>query len=346
MLTSLQKKQNARFSRRAFYKQLARFHLSRRVKRVLKDSGNKKVRTESSEAIWATNIRYLNDVLERRHFLSLIHNHLGLSSPNALNDELLGLLSDEIANNSKSFIDLPFVASFSGDRDYLPQWRSYCPQGNGVCIGFRTDSLLNAFVDDQPGTLTSDMLHMPPSVSFEAVRYLRADDIDAVNELFQQAVIEGKKGQAAVHDQGFTAEITGMTEADFVWTVLSERASRIKHASFASEKEYRLTVITTSGFDDRFRTSRSTLISFRTSRSTLIPYIAVKVPDPADFLSATQNLCRIPDQPPFHKPSFIDSVTIGPTPELNLSEDALHGFFAQGKLGVLVHKSTVPFRDL
>ena len=96
--------------------------------------------------LWATNIRYLNDVSERQHCLSMIRQRVEATISNSqLATELLDQ-SLENEDASKSFNDLPFVTSFSADRDSLSQWRSYCPNGNGVCVGFRTDSLVNAFI--------------------------------------------------------------------------------------------------------------------------------------------------------------------------------------------------------
>lgn len=66
--------------------------------------------------IWATNIRYLNDVSEREHFFSLIRsrakplNESGLIFP-GLFDRVL-----EDNEEDKPFHDLPFVASFCRER--------------------------------------------------------------------------------------------------------------------------------------------------------------------------------------------------------------------------------------
>ena len=35
-----------------------------------------------------------------------------------------------------------FICSFSRNDDQLSQWRGYCPDGNGFCIGFNTKDLI------------------------------------------------------------------------------------------------------------------------------------------------------------------------------------------------------------
>jgi hypothetical protein len=42
-----------------------------------------------------------------------------------------------------------YVTSFSSNVDELTQWRSYCPAGQGVCIGFNTNQLASAIEKDR-----------------------------------------------------------------------------------------------------------------------------------------------------------------------------------------------------
>jgi len=295
--------------------------------------------------IWATNIRYLNDVMERRHCLDQIRSFMSLHEPNEVIDKakLLGLL-DEKQENEKSFYFLPFVASFSKERDSLPQWRSYCPRGNGVSIGFRTESLVNGFVEKfDPFISTGEgkklklYRYIPPSVSFGPVRYLKADDLIDMAELIAQAVQEAE--EMKVDEDGWPQ---GWDDTDFFYQAIDKYASRTKHFSFESEREYRLLATTTWGNDKS--------IKYRSSSSTLIPYIPVSLPNPKKFLHFSDQETihpihvELPSSPLM--PYFITSVTIGPTPNLELSADALNGFFAARKYGVRIFKSSVPFRDL
>ena len=279
--------------------------------------------------IWATNIRYLNDVLERRHCLSLIKKRLQSCPPLSPTDqELLQHFQDD-EENKKPFYGLPFVASFSQERDSLPQWRSYCPQGNGVCIGIRTDSLLKAFVAEEPDHPALQRTAVSPVVFFERVRYLEPDNTDVLDELIEQIRTEAR--------ERVSSSTIPTTEIKLLWYLFNTYASRIKHDSFSSEIEYRLIVTTIW----RYRNS----IRFRISRSTLVPYISISLPEPATFISKPRDLFR-PTYLSGTRPFFIDSVTIGPTPHMDLSEDAVNAFFSQLNLGVWIQKSIVPFRDL
>jgi hypothetical protein len=304
-----------------------------------------------SGAIWATNIQYLNDVLEYTHYLSLIEKLLlqkitreltASPEPDPVDEALYNILKNNRA--SKPFYELPFVASFSHDRDSLPQWRSYCPQGNGVCVGFRTDSLQKASVGNPSGDDEFPVLPLV-GVSFEPVLYLDPKDNNKIETLFESATREAlawEKEDKEAQD-GSEEEVPGV----YLWGSIRRQASRIKHASFEPENEYRLLVTT-------FRHLDAT-IQYRTSRSTLIPYIPVRIPS---SMGSRLKPARIPGSeesklysrrrrfPAYLTRYFIESVVIGPTPHLALSADALNGFFDSRRLDVKIETSIVPFRDL
>jgi hypothetical protein len=90
--------------------------------------------------IWATNIFYLNDVSESRHSLELFTKRLPVFLERN-KSEHGEALRNVFAQGISIDWDPPFVASFSSHDDSLPQWRSYCSNGNGVSIGFRVSAL-------------------------------------------------------------------------------------------------------------------------------------------------------------------------------------------------------------
>lgn len=297
-----------------------------------------------SGVIWATNIRYLNDVMERRHCLNQIRDFIAINE-SSVKAKLLGLL-DENKDNQKEFYHLPFVASFSKERDSLPQWRSYCSRGNGVSIGFRTESLVNGFVEkpdlfinDSQGMKLKLYPYFPPTVSFGPVRYLKTDDPGDLGGLIAQAVQEAE--EMKVDEEGWPQ---GWDDTDFLYQAIDKHSSRTKHFSFESEREYRLLATTTGGNDKS--------IKYRSSSSTLIPYITINLPNPKKFLTSSNQegmhlrVSRPDSNPPSPlTPYFITSVTIGPTPHRELSADALNGFFGGHRYDVRVFESNVPFRD-
>jgi len=298
-----------------------------------------------SGSVWATNIRYLNDVLERRHCLDEVRRFMSAPPHGRDRAKLLSLL-DENEENEKAFSYLPFVASFSEERDSLSQWRSYCPGGNGVSIGFRTESLLKGFVGDpkeagnpSDGKPKRKVIYLPPTVSFGPVEYLGKDNRAQIDQLLTRAMIEAEKMEINQRDADDSwGESDEWDEDDLLYRAIDKYASMTKHFSFASENEYRL-LATTMGGNDKS-------IKYRSSSSTLIPYIPIGVPNPKKLLTDPEGRQNVLLRSSSLTPYFISSVTIGPTPHLELSADALRAFFLGRRLGVEIRESIVPFRSL
>jgi hypothetical protein len=74
------------------------------------------------------------------------------------------------------------VASFSQDLDSLPQWRSYCPNGNGVAVGFRVDCLKRAFVDSKGDPNVSKLPAITAKVTFRAIDYVDNSIVESLDE--------------------------------------------------------------------------------------------------------------------------------------------------------------------
>jgi len=289
--------------------------------------------------VWATSIRYLNDVSEMQHCLRIVTDHWNNKpAPEGIDPDEYRLLTDEETEDPLRFEDVPFVASFSAQHDSLAQWRSYCPNGNGVCIGFSTESLRNAYVGDKPTGSTFRPLPLS-LINFTPVQYLGADDTEGIESIFRkieqdvEEMLPDESGLELIDETGFNSPITANPSISSLRLFsLKQRASSVKHDSFALEREYRLLVTLTLG--------TSGYVEYRTSKSTLVPYIPVCLPDPDEFPSSHGT-------PEFinARPYFIDSVTIGPTPHHDLSADAVRGFFRGKNRDVKIFQSGVPYRD-
>jgi hypothetical protein len=156
-----------------------------------------------TSSVWATNIRYLNDVSEREHFLSLIRKRIRSILPHSpLDASLFDRVLDEDEENTP-FHDLPSVASFSRERGSLPQWRSYSPQGNGVCIGFATESLCKAYIGEPSTAKTGPLANA--QFTFEPVQYLAKDDNNAADELLQKAMAEVDEQEIIIKAEDYPA---------------------------------------------------------------------------------------------------------------------------------------------
>jgi hypothetical protein len=88
-----------------------------------------------SKEIWATNIRFLNDineVIEATYSAKQILNERLQSSNNEREKSLYKAMLDNIDDVASHI----YVCSFSEDSDSLSQWRAYCPpSGGGYALG-------------------------------------------------------------------------------------------------------------------------------------------------------------------------------------------------------------------
>jgi hypothetical protein len=288
--------------------------------------------------IWATSINYLNDTTEGEHYLGLIRERI----QNYIFSHKVADLHvfDRILSESKSsFEDRPYVASFSELDDSLPQWRSYCPQGNGVSIGFRTDCLVRSHVKD--AALEQEPPHpekwryefFRPKVKIAKIEYidktaqesLDQDISTAIKEARAEAVeFAGIKSGQVEHDEGATSP------ARLFESVMQRRAGFKKNPSFSNESEYRL-LVDSSVWNRR-------LLDFRTTRSTLVPFLRVDIP---------RCLSKPKPWPQENADAaFIGRVVIGPTPNTELSRQAVLAFlYREGLKNVDVKTSEIPYRD-
>jgi hypothetical protein len=271
--------------------------------------------------IWATSISYLNDTSEGEHYLKLIRERIAIyRQTHSLADERI--FDDVMEKSLPGFNSRPFVASFSQEDDFLPQWRSYCPQGNGVAVGFRVECLKRSFpqktielasmrADEVPG----GVILVPPRVSFGRIDYIDGSTIQSLDDDIATAI--GESMPTHIRSHYFKGIVEG-------------RASFKKHPSFLNEREYRL-LVSPIVWADYY-------LDFRTTRSTLVPFIRVSIP---------RRHSNYVDSPKFvlARWDFIDRVVVGPTSNKSLSCDAVSSFFRKHGMEVEVVSSSIPYRD-
>jgi hypothetical protein len=247
--------------------------------------------------LWATSIKYLNDVSEhsllvqaaREHVEEFAKEHEGANFSHFFEHEY------NESEHDVSFIDLPFVTSFSREGDSLTHWRSYCTAGNGVSIGFSTTCLLKAEVRTPVKPLAGMLIPRPV---FGRVDYIDPNDKQKMKDVLERAYNYAK---LRTSDSNRTQYFQRNLEDEFFGEILNT-AGFYKSVSFRDEREYRLLV---ADID-----YRQDLLQFRTSRSSLIPYTPLIIPS-HDGDSK------------FKSWDAIVSITVGPTPNMNLSLDSL-----------------------
>ncbi|SEB40792.1 Protein of unknown function [Terriglobus roseus] len=288
---------------------------------------------------WATNARFLNDVSERDHFLSLVERQLVHMAGREGALPTIRSLCDGFAKYAKEhrrFTELPYVVSFSAEPDSLAQWRAYCARGNGVCIGIRTDSLRQAAVKAVDGrSLTDEPLSVDPEVAFQRVLYLSAEDQAQIIKMILSE-IERVNFLFAVHKWH-----TFMSAQDELSTrfndLLERRAASCKNPAFSAEAEYRLIATATDAPEKVLR--------YRSAKTSIVPYLAISAEDPTDFLKTGDRL-RKTDQGFLEcTPYFIESVMIGPNPNGDLSAEVLNTMFEGQRSNVKISRSNIPYRD-
>jgi Protein of unknown function (DUF2971) len=289
-----------------------------------------------SESIWATSISYLNDVSEGDHFRRLIRQRVPTYIRDHPSEDLSILktfLNTPLPPVLDTFATRPFVACFSQDSDSLSQWRSYCPNGNGVAVGFRVDCLSRAFVKPTVRELTVAMelrmeqleredSHVSELPNRTNVTYGKIDYVDSIG-----VEVLDKDIAWAIGLSDFSPFHTPL---GFFETLIDSVACFKKHPSFSNEREYRLVV-------DPFPDFR--YIEFRATRSTLVPYV------PVSIRRKHSRYAEPLVSPLAGRWDFIDRVVVGPTPNKNLSFDPVSAFFQKNGMQVEVVSSTIPYRD-
>jgi hypothetical protein len=276
--------------------------------------------------LWASSINYLNDTSEGDHFLTLVRARLpDYLSIHQDNGDVLEELVPESATDSLGFEARPYVVSLSVDGDSLPQWRSYCTEGNGVAVGLRVECLRRAFLDveDRPDRSSSN--DWVSSCFLKRIDYVDASHLSFIDPAIEEC-LDFSKLLFERHPH--------YSRGLYFKSLIQRIACFTKQPSFRNENEYRLLV-------DQVLARRD-LLRFRPTRSTLRPYIPVKVPKrhsshahvDGPIMSALAG-----------RWDFIDRVVIGPTPSMPLSVDAVSSFFKAQQLQVQVEPSSIPFRD-
>jgi hypothetical protein len=246
-----------------------------------------------SRALWAGDIRYMNDSAELKHTADLIRTEIthrigsGNKNPDLLN-QFFDWVTHRITNGH-----MLFASSFRSNGNLLSQWRGYSRHGKGVSLGFDPDYILKCA--QQQSFQIGKCIYC-----CKMQAHLISQVIDAVEALAEEHYPDGhdqvKEGDHSYHS------IFQMLESD-----LLRIAAILKHPSFAEEEEWRIIspVIT-----DYVEAS----VLFREGTSMLVPYIEFK------FIAQD------------NAPIALDHLFLGPTPNITISMNSLAMFLSKSSI--------------
>lgn len=289
-----------------------------------------------SKSLWATDIRYLNDVSEFKHAISLANDVVEGVLTDDFDPNLLSLFKRAVDTISNSSQLATCVASFSENRDMLSQWRGYCHDGRGVCLGIRSSNLRH--LEDESNLVSLSPCEYKQAKQRALVEGALADVIDFIERPKFKVRLDREiaSSKNLFHEGGTINEEEKSRITNLVASAITEEmessgqsaavnlfaiASLIKHSSFFEEAEWRLVVPVVAGSD------KERLLRFRLGRSGLVPYLALSLP-------------------PENQKLVIEEIVVGPTLESELSINAIKKFlFINDVQCGIVRGSEVPYRN-
>jgi hypothetical protein len=281
-----------------------------------------------SGAVWASDVRFMNDSSELTYASDLINEVIAESIASVSNDELREALpSGPTYSNAFEHGLRPFIACFCETNDLLSQWRGYGEGDLGMSLGLR---LANGPLDD-----------LGPN------SYLRKVIYDPIRqrELTRGAVNQWIATAAAMMAAG--TPVKDLFPYPAYWSLqdaLAELYLCFKHPSFEEEKEWRLIKLvdvraelsrlssrrnraeqeelkrrlTAEGFPwhdsmDYFSLgpeAEGVEINFRKSHLGLIPYVQLVIRDPAGVFHGRLPLEEVVQGPTNHPDLALGSMGV------------------------------------
>ena len=193
-----------------------------------------------SQALWASDIRYMNDAAELRHTVDLVRTetrsriNAGVSDARLLN-AFVDWFSRKLTTGN-----LLFASSFRENGNLLSQWRGYSTVGKGVSLGLDPNYLQS--IASKQGFRIARCIYDPLRQSLLICKL-----IDSVEQMARNA-------------EGGYEDIFSEIESELL-TI----AAILKHPSFEEEAEWRIISPVYSEQENN--------VQFREGRSMIVPYV-------------------------------------------------------------------------
>ncbi len=242
-----------------------------------------------SGAIWASEIRYVNDASEMQNMASILlfetNRRISKGTDNYKILEQFGRwLSNRLTDGH-----MLFVASFTENGNLLSQWRGYCPAGKGVSVGFDQEYIITC-AKAQAFEIGKCIYNTKEKES------IRGKVIDAIVALAEST---GENNDPSKRHP--TESYYGIFEA--CEDTLLRISSLIKHTSFEEEQEWR-------AISPIVKNYVKTPIQYREGVSMLVPYTNFDLSNSG------------------HTKISIQGIYLGPTPNINLSMGSLSKYLS------------------
>lgn len=242
-----------------------------------------------NRAIWASEVRYMNDSAELRHTAQLVKEEVGTRiTQGHKNPALLNEFQNWIINRISSD-QLLFATSFRSNGNMLSQWRGYSSIGQGVSIGFNSEFLLKCC--DHKNFKIGHCIYDPTEQ-----KTLIAELLDGIEELANADQIQQNAQQKEIDATQHYRKVFEEVESHIL-----EIAAILKHPSFEEEDEWRIVspIITRIEEAD---------IQFREGANMIVPYIQFDLTSHNKYME-------------------LDHVFLGPTPNIHSSMNSLNLYF-------------------
>jgi Protein of unknown function (DUF2971) len=243
-----------------------------------------------AKALWASEVRYLNDAQELYHFGSLANQQILQAQGTNSDTEGLEILRQfgEWLKERLSSGPLVFVSSLTENGNLLSQWRGYCPHGKGVSLGFNPHKLVEA-ADTK-------------AFSLGRCIYDSKKQSEIVTEVIS-IILRGAKalGRAPPNVRHPTQSYYSVFK-DLDGDIL-RIASLLKHPAFSEESEWR-------AVSPAFSNYVSAPICYRDGKTMLVPFIRLTLPTHDGRLD-------------------VPEIVVGPTPTPNLSLNSIAQYLSK-----------------
>jgi hypothetical protein len=272
-----------------------------------------------NQALWATNVQFLNDKKEQKYGIELV-KEIAESIKNNQNENVIELIINHIEDRAK--LD-DYITCFSKNGDLLGQWRAYANNGYGVSIGFNEDNF----------DYNLSMMPFGTHIIYDEV-YHRAE----IKRMLES----------------FISFMDGYKE-EFDWVILPyENVAAMliidnikayikiyKHPCFKDENEYRFIFTADQNI---FKEGEDYEIQFRTNNKMVIPFIKLE----NNYQKFYKNIQDDEPKPYFFEQDKrlpITEIIIGPNLDYELVKQGIEILLNKyGYDNVEIKKSVLPYR--